>query len=36
MDIVKTEELVEDSFDFIHKPYQPTELLRKVREILDR
>jgi PAS domain S-box-containing protein len=36
MDIVKTNELTEAGFDFIHKPFQPTELLKKVREILDR
>jgi PAS domain S-box-containing protein len=36
MDIVKTDELTEAGFDFIHKPYQPTVLLKKVREILDR
>jgi CheY-like chemotaxis protein len=36
MDIIKTNELAETDYDFIHKPYHPTELLKKVREILDR
>lgn len=36
MDIVKTNELRETDFNFIHKPYQPTDLLKMVREILDR
>jgi DNA-binding response OmpR family regulator len=35
-DIVKTKTLAETGFDFIHKPYQPRELLKKVREVLDR
>lgn len=36
MDVIKTQELTESGFDFIHKPYQPRDLLIKVREILDR
>jgi DNA-binding response OmpR family regulator len=36
MDIIETEVLTESGFDFIHKPYLPTDLLLKVREILDR
>jgi PAS domain S-box-containing protein len=36
MDIIKTKELSEVGFDFIHKPFQPTDLLKKVREVLDR
>ncbi len=36
MDIIQTRELAESGFDFIHKPIQPKDLLRKVREILDR
>jgi signal transduction histidine kinase len=36
MDIIKTSELAEAGFDFIHKPFQPTDLLIKVREVLDR
>jgi CheY-like chemotaxis protein len=36
MDIIKTKELTEDGFDFIHKPFQPNDLLMKVREMLDR
>jgi PAS domain S-box-containing protein len=36
MDIIKTRELTEAGFDFIHKPFLPRELLTKVREILDR
>jgi PAS domain S-box-containing protein len=36
MDIVKTNELAEADYDFIHKPFHPTDLLKKVREILDR
>lgn len=36
MDIVITAELTEPGFDFICKPYQSVDLLKKVREILDR
>ena len=36
MDIIKTRELTEAGFDFIHKPFLPRDLLIKVREILDR
>jgi PAS domain S-box-containing protein len=36
LDIIKTKEWTEPGFDFIHKPSQPTDLLKKVREILDR
>ncbi|TAN37542.1 MAG: response regulator [Nitrospirae bacterium] len=36
MDLVKTRELTESGFDFIHKPIQPKDLLKRVREILDR
>jgi len=36
MDIIKTKELTESDFDFIHKPFQQKDLLIKVREILDR
>jgi PAS domain S-box-containing protein len=36
MDIIKTKEWIESGFDFIHKPSQPRDLLKKVREILDR
>jgi CheY-like chemotaxis protein len=36
MDIIMTKELTESGFDFIHKPVQPRDLLKKVREILDR
>ena len=36
MDIIKTRELTEAGFDFIHKPVMPKDLLIKVREILDR
>lgn len=35
MDIVKTKELTETDFNFIHKPFVPKDLLIKVREILD-
>ncbi len=36
MEIVKTTELTEAGFDFIHKPVRPQDLLKKVREILDK
>jgi len=36
MDIIKSEGSTATDFDFIHKPYQPKDLLIKVREILDR
>jgi PAS domain S-box-containing protein len=36
MDKIKTEELTESGFDFIHKPVRPQDLLKKVREALDR
>jgi len=36
MDVIKTKDLMEMGFDFIHKPFQSKEFLRKVREILDR
>jgi PAS domain S-box-containing protein len=35
MGIIKARELTAAGFDFIHKPYQPKELVLKVREILD-
>jgi PAS domain S-box-containing protein len=36
MDIIKTRELTVTGFDIIHKPFQPKNLLIKVREVLDR
>jgi len=36
MDIIKDKELTESGFDFIDKPIRPQDLLRKVREILDK
>ncbi|MHB8880319.1 MAG: hybrid sensor histidine kinase/response regulator [Thermodesulfovibrionales bacterium] len=36
MDIIKTRELTESGFDFILKPVSSQDLLRKVREILDK
>lgn len=36
MDIIKSKELTESGLDFIHKPFPPKALLKKVREILDR
>jgi CheY-like chemotaxis protein len=36
MDIIKTRELQESGFDFIHKPILPKDLEKKVREVLDK
>lgn len=36
MDIIKTNELLDAGLDFVQKPVRPQELLKKVREILDR
>lgn len=36
MDTIKTTEISESGFDLLHKPVLPKELLRKVREVLDR
>ena len=36
MNIIKNKELTESGFDFIHKPVRPQDLLRKVREVLDK
>jgi PAS domain S-box-containing protein len=36
MDIIKTDEMTEAGVDFIHKPFQPRNLLLKMRELLDR
>jgi PAS domain S-box-containing protein len=36
MDIIKTKELTEAGFDFIHKPFLPKDLLIKMREVLDK
>ena len=36
MDILNSQELIDDGFELLHKPYRPQELLIKVREILDR
>jgi PAS domain S-box-containing protein len=36
MDNINTRELTESGFDFIIKPIRPQDLLRKVREMLDR
>jgi CheY-like chemotaxis protein len=36
MDIIKTRELTEADVDFIQKPFQPKDLLLKVREVLDQ
>ena len=36
MDLIMTKELTESGFDFILKPVLPRDLLKKVREVLDR
>jgi DNA-binding response OmpR family regulator len=36
VDMITPSELKESGFDFIQKPVMPKELLKKVREILDR
>lgn len=36
METIKAREITEAGFDFIHKPVLPSDLLKKVREILDR
>ncbi|HXE96387.1 MAG TPA: response regulator [Dongiaceae bacterium] len=36
MDTFKTKEWTESGFDFINKPSRPTDLLKKVREVLDK
>lgn len=36
MDFIKTDELTEAGIDFVHKPIRTQDLLKKVREILDR
>lgn len=36
MDLIKTQGIIEAGLDFIHKPARPRELLRKVREALDK
>lgn len=36
MDMAKNKEILEEGLDYISKPVLPTELLKKVREILDR
>ncbi|MFI5295742.1 MAG: PAS domain S-box protein [Thermodesulfovibrionales bacterium] len=36
MDIIKSKELMESGVDLIHKPIRPQDLLRKVREVLDK
>lgn len=36
MDIIQSEDLLADEIDFIQKPYQPIDLLKKVRELLDK
>lgn len=35
-DIIRKREIIEEGFDFISKPSEPKELLKKVREVLDR
>ena len=34
--MIKLDELTAAGFDFIHKPFESKDFLRKVREILDR
>jgi PAS domain S-box-containing protein len=36
MNLIKSKELTASGFDFIHKPVKPKELLKKVREVLDK
>lgn len=36
MDIIKTQTITDEGFDFILKPVSPKDLVRKVREILDK
>jgi PAS domain S-box-containing protein len=36
MNLIKSKELTASSLDFIHKPVRPQELLKKVREVLDK
>ena len=36
MDVIKTADLTESGFNFMHKPFIPKDLLIKVREVLDR
>jgi len=36
VDIIRGEEILEEGLDFIAKPISPKELLRKVREVLER
>jgi DNA-binding response OmpR family regulator len=36
MDVIKTQGLTESGFDFLYKPVVPKDLVKKVREILDR
>jgi hypothetical protein len=36
MDVIKTADLTEAEFNFMHKPFIPKDLLIKVREVLDR
>jgi PAS domain S-box-containing protein len=36
MNIIKNKEMTESGFDFILKPVRPKDLLRKVREVLDK
>ena len=35
-DIIKNEDIVGNRFNFIAKPVSPTDLLRKIREVLDK
>ena len=36
MDIMKTQEIIAEGFDFLLKPVSPKDFLKKVREILDK